>query len=104
VPTDAAAGKRTLAVRMGVDATRRFYAALVAVAFVMVGVAAVGPATVGPARPWALLGLLALPAAVPPLRAVLGGAAGRELLPVLRDTGRLELLYAVALGIGLAIG
>jgi 1,4-dihydroxy-2-naphthoate octaprenyltransferase len=50
-----------------------------------------------------LLGLLAVPAAVPVLRAVLGGADGRELLPVLRDTGRLELIYAIGLAVGLIL-
>ena len=39
-----------------------------------------------------------------PLRAVLGGAEGRALLPVLRDTGRLELAYGLLLGLGLAFG
>ena len=45
--TDQRAGKRTLAVRIGRDRTRRFYAALVAAAFVAVPVtliAADGPA------------------------------------------------------------
>jgi len=53
--------------------------------------------------PWALLALLAAPLAVPGLRTVLGGAQGRALLPVLRDTGRLELVFGVLLGVGLAI-
>ena len=51
-------------------------------------------------RPVALVALLAVPLAVAPLRAVLGGAGGRALLPVLRDTGRLELAYGVLLGLG----
>jgi 1,4-dihydroxy-2-naphthoate polyprenyltransferase len=96
VPTDAAAGKRTLAVRLGVPATRRFYAGLVVGALVMVLVTA-------PWQAWALVSLASAPAAVPPLRAVAGGATGRDLLPVLRDTGRLELVYAVLLGVGLAL-
>ena len=96
VATDAVAGKRTLAVRIGETATRRLYAGLVAVAGLAVAVAAV-------TRPAALLALLAVPFAVPPLRAVLGGATGRALLPVLRDTGRLELAYGVLLGLGLAL-
>ena len=44
-----------------------------------------------------------MPLAVPPARAVLRGAKGLELLPVLRDTGRLELAFAVLLGVGLAL-
>ena len=96
VPTDALAGKRTLAVRIGDAATRRFYLALVVVPFVLVPVAAAR-------RPWAYLALAAVALAVPPARAVLRGAKGLELLPVLRDTGRLELGYAALLALGLAL-
>jgi 1,4-dihydroxy-2-naphthoate octaprenyltransferase len=96
VPTDAVAGKHTLAVRIGAPSTRRLYAGLLVVAFA-------AAAAIGAQHPWALITLVTLPAAIPPLRAVLGGAVGRELLPVLRDTGRLELIYAVLLGIGLAL-
>ena len=98
VPTDTLAGKRTLAVRVGAAGTRRLYAVLLATAFVAVAVIGV----LSPSR-WALIALAAAPAAVPPLRAVLAGAAGRDLLPVLRDTGRLELVYALLLGLGLAL-
>jgi 1,4-dihydroxy-2-naphthoate polyprenyltransferase len=96
IPTDANAGKRTLAVRLGDPGTRRLYAGLVGAAFVLVAVSAVR-------HPWALLALAAVLAAVAPVRAVLQGAKGLELLPVLRDTGRLELLYGVLLGVGLAL-
>jgi 1,4-dihydroxy-2-naphthoate polyprenyltransferase len=97
VPTDVVAGKRTLAVRMGERRTRAFYAALVAAgALTCLLTAALG-------RPGALLGLLAAPLAVAPLRAVTTGATGRALLPVLRDTGRLVLVYGLLLGAGLAL-
>jgi 1,4-dihydroxy-2-naphthoate polyprenyltransferase len=96
VPTDALAGKRTLAVRLGDRPTRWFYAALVALSFVLVPVAAAG-------RPWAWLALGALALAVAPVRAVLRGDKGLELLQVLRDTGRLELGYAALLALGLAL-
>jgi 1,4-dihydroxy-2-naphthoate octaprenyltransferase len=49
-----------------------------------------------------LLGLLAYPLAIAPIRRVVSGASGLALLPVLRDTGRLELVFAVLLAIGLA--
>jgi 1,4-dihydroxy-2-naphthoate octaprenyltransferase len=96
IPTDAAAGKRTLAVRLGDTSTRRLYAGLCALPFVLAAV-------VGVRHPWALLALLALPLAAVPVRAVVGGAKGLELLPVLRDTGRLELAFAALLGLGLAL-
>lgn len=98
VPTDALAGKITLAVRLGVPATRQGYALLVGVALLAVPLTALLTGS-----PWPLLGLVAVPAAVAPLRAVLGGADGRDLLPVLRDTGRLELVYAIGLGLGLGL-
>ena len=98
IPTDATSGKRTLAVRLGDARTRRLYEGLLLVPFV----APVGLAVVG--HPWALLAWAAAPLAAAPLRLVAGGAAGRDLIAVLRDTGRLQLVYAVALGIGLALG
>jgi 1,4-dihydroxy-2-naphthoate octaprenyltransferase len=97
IPTDRAAGKRTLAVVLGDRRTRALYLGLVAVALL----AAVALAAVAPE---ALLALLAVPLAVPPVRAVAAGAVGRDLVAVLRATGRLELAYAVLLGAGLALG
>jgi 1,4-dihydroxy-2-naphthoate octaprenyltransferase len=96
IPTDAVAGKHTVAVRIGTARTRLLYTGLVAAAFV-------APLVAAPARPGALLGLLAGPLAVAPVRTVQGGAEGRALLPVLRDTGRLALAYAVLLAVGLAL-
>ena len=97
LPGDAAAGKRTLAVRIGEARTRGLYAALLVVAGVVV-------VPVLPAHPWAALTFLAGLLAVRPLRAVLGGAAGRELLPALAGTGRLELAYGILLGLALGMG
>jgi 1,4-dihydroxy-2-naphthoate octaprenyltransferase len=98
VPTDTAVGKRTLAVRIGAARTRALYAALLAGTLVGVVVVAVGWSE------WALLALAGFVPAVVPLGAVLGGAAGRELVPVLRDTGRTQLLVGLLLGLGLAVG
>jgi 1,4-dihydroxy-2-naphthoate octaprenyltransferase len=52
----------------------------------------------------ALLGLLALPLAVPPVRAVLRGADGRALIRVLQQTGVLLLAWSVATALGLGLG
>lgn len=96
IPTDARAGKRTLAVRWGDGATRRLYLALLIAPMVLVAVTAWW-------HPWALLALVAVPLAALPVRRVIRGATGADLVPVLRETGRLELVYGVLLGAGLAL-
>ena len=97
VPTDVAAGMRTLAVRLGDPRTRVVYAAAVGLPFL-------GPVVLALAgAPWALLALGALPLAVGAVRPVLRGAAGRDLIPVLQATGRTELAYALGLLVGLAL-
>jgi 1,4-dihydroxy-2-naphthoate octaprenyltransferase len=96
IPGDTASGKRTLAVRLGPTATRWFYEGCVlgaAVALVPIAVS----------RPWALLGLAALPLAAIPVRAVAQGAAGPALIPVLGATGRAQLALGVLLAVGLAL-
>lgn len=93
---DRAAGKRTLAVRLGFTKTRHLYTGLVVGAFVMVLLAALAHWT-------ALLGLLAAPLAVRPVRVVRGENYGPALLPALAQTGILQLGYAVALALGLAL-
>ncbi|MEH3033402.1 MAG: 1,4-dihydroxy-2-naphthoate polyprenyltransferase [Aeromicrobium erythreum] len=95
--TDVEADKRTLAVVLGDAATRRLYVGLVVVALAGLAVAALD-------TPWALLGLLFAPLAVRGSRPVLAGATGPALLPVLRDTGLAELVYAAGLALGLVIG
>ncbi len=97
IPTDAIAGKRTLAVRLGDRRTRVLYRALVAVPL-MLAVA------VGLERPLALAALLSALLLWPALRVVGAGTTGLGLIPVLRDTGRAELAFGVLLGLGLALG
>jgi 1,4-dihydroxy-2-naphthoate polyprenyltransferase len=97
IPTDREVGKRTLAVRLGDQRTRRFYVALIGLAFVLSIVAAVW-------RVPALLCLAALPLAVAPARSVLGGAKGAALIPVLGETGRLQLAWGLLITVGLALG
>lgn len=96
IPTDVVADKRTLAVRLGDARTRTLYAGLLlSAAVVTVAATAV--------TPWALVGLLAAPLARDPLQRVREGATGRDLVPVLVGTGRLQLAYAVLLTVGLLL-
>jgi 1,4-dihydroxy-2-naphthoate polyprenyltransferase len=95
IPTDQSSGKKTLAVRLGQTRTRALYAALMVVSLGCVLVA-------GTIYRTALIALLSFVLAIPLLRRVLGGALGKDLIPVLSGTGRLELLYGALLAIGLA--
>ena len=97
IPTDTVTGKRTLAVVLGAARSRQLYAALVALAFVLAAVSAL-------ATPWALLALIALPLAVKAVRVVVSDAVGPALIPVLKGTGLTELVYAIGLAVGLALG
>jgi|SRR5829696_6336429 len=97
IPSDTAAGKRTLAVRLGDAATRRLYVALVAAAFAL--------AVVGALWRWpVLVALVAVPLAVAPARTVLGAARGPALIAVLAGTGRLQLAYGALATLGLTLG
>jgi 1,4-dihydroxy-2-naphthoate octaprenyltransferase len=94
IVTDAKAGKRTLATRIGVRATRAQYLLLLAVAFAAPFFLARVATT------WALLPLASLPLAVPPLRLVLRERAA-ALNPALGGTARLQIAYGVLLAVGL---
>ena len=97
IPTDRAAGKVTLAVRLGERRTRVLYATLVAAPLLAAAVAVVAGSS------WPSLGLLAAPLAVVAARPVVAGAAGRDLIPVLGATGRLELVFALLVALGLVL-
>jgi 1,4-dihydroxy-2-naphthoate octaprenyltransferase len=97
IPTDTASGKRTLAVRIGDHRTRWLYVALVAGALVLALVCALD-------RPWSALAVLAGAVAIVPVRRVLSGAVGRDLIAVLGGTGRVQLAYGALLTLGLALG
>lgn len=95
IETDAMAGKTTLAVLLGKSKTRALYVAFIVAIF------ASGLALV-PFRPWALLVLGALPFAVFPMRRVLSGAKGRDLIPALEHTCLLMFVYGALLTAALA--
>lgn len=88
IPTDTTAGKITLAVRLGDRKTRVLYQALVAVPFVLTAVLML-------ATPWVAGGFAALPLAFKAARPVRSDSNGRDLIPVLRDTGLTMLVWAI---------
>ena len=98
IPTDREAGKRTLAVRLGDSATRQLFAVLVLAA--IVACIAVAALTTW----WAVLALAYAATAAPAARAVLEGASGPELIPVLQQTGLAELVFGAGIFVGLLVG
>jgi len=102
IPTDEAAGKRTLAVRLGSRRARLVYRSLVVLSYtaVVIGVV-VGIADETAGLPmWALLALASWPIAIRPMESM-GAAQGRELIPVLVGTSLLTLVFGVLLALGL---
>ncbi len=104
IETDAATGKRTLAVRLGERRTRLLYRACVVGGFLVIA-AGVGTfladESVGITQ-WALVALVAWPLAIKPMDAV-GTARGRDLIPVLVGTAALEAGVGAALALGLLL-
>jgi 1,4-dihydroxy-2-naphthoate octaprenyltransferase len=104
IPTDAAAGKRTLAVRLGDRRTRTLYRACVVSAFatIVLGVVAfIVDERIGLTQ-WGLLGLAGWIPAIRPME-VVGAAEGRELVPVLSGTAAVHATTGVLLALGLVL-
>jgi 1,4-dihydroxy-2-naphthoate octaprenyltransferase len=97
IASDLAAGKRTLAVRIGRRATRWEYTVLIAVAYAMPAVMWWELSDLGPLVAWTTI-----PMAIQLVRQVWDGG-GRGLNPVLGGTARLCLWFAVTLGTGLIL-
>jgi 1,4-dihydroxy-2-naphthoate octaprenyltransferase len=96
LPSDREAGKITLPVRLGDARTRTLYTVCALGPFVLLIPVAFTQWPV-------VLVLIALLLAVAPVRTVLSGARGKDLIPVLGATGRLELVFALLLLVGLVI-
>jgi len=100
IDTDAKAGKRTLAVRLGPQGTKAEYVALLVVAG---ATPAVGVTMFG-WPPAALAALLVAPLCWSPLRTVFGYTDPRELIPALGATARVTAVYGLLLTLGLGLG
>lgn len=93
-PKDALVGKLTLAVRIGDRKARLMYVGLLILAHI---------AAVATLIPTALLTLLVLPMSFAISRQVLSGISGKDLIPVLGKTGKLQMFFAILLAVGLGI-
>jgi 1,4-dihydroxy-2-naphthoate polyprenyltransferase len=117
IPTDTAAGKRTLAVVLGRRATQGEYGALLGISYAVpvflvaawltgwtpAGAAAGSSAAPVPLMPLVLLPMLTLPMTRPLLAVVRGFDEPRELNLVLRGTARLSLAFSLLFALGLAL-
>ena len=97
IPTDRTAGKITLAVRLGDDRTRVLYQVLLVAAGLLTLLLMF-------ATPWCAVGLVAAPLAIKAAGPVHGGTVGRDLIPVLRDTGLTMLVWSIAVSAALTFG
>lgn len=96
IPTDTISTKMTLAVRLGDGRTRMLYQALLGLAAVLTVVLMV-------ATPWCAAGFLAAPFAIRAAKPVRQHKMGRELIPVLRDTGLTMLVWSIAVSAALCL-
>jgi 1,4-dihydroxy-2-naphthoate octaprenyltransferase len=91
---DAPAGKKTLAVRLGDRRARHFFVALISLGYL---------ATFALGNLWVLLTLLTLPVSASLIRGILGSAQGRDLIPFLAKTGKLQLQFSILLSVALVL-
>ena len=96
IPTDREAGKITLAVRLGDTAARITYVMMLAVALLL-------PLFLVYDYPWVLLVLLLVPACLMPSWLMLKGKKRRSLIPVLKQTGLINLGFSVLFGAGVVL-
>jgi len=91
---DELVGKRTLAVRLGDTKARKGFVVLLVVAHL---------SALATLVPWSLITLAVLPLTISISRAVLSGASGADLIPLLGKTGKLQMFFGVLFAIALAI-
>ena len=93
---DQISNKKTLAVRIGESGARKFYISL----FIAAGFAVI---LIALSYSAALIAMLGLAVAVKPIKRVYAGATGADLIDVLVMTGRVQILVAISLSVGLLI-
>jgi len=93
---DKISNKKTLAVRIGESGARKFYISL----FIASGFAVI---LIALSYSAALIAMLGLAVAVKPIKRVYAGATGADLIDVLVITGRVQILVAISLSVGLLI-
>ncbi|REE03985.1 1,4-dihydroxy-2-naphthoate polyprenyltransferase [Citricoccus nitrophenolicus] len=96
IPTDRQTGKMTLAARLGDIPARWSYVAMVAVAIML-------PLLLTGQYPWLWLVALTAAVAVRPSITMVRSTERRDLIPVLKLTGILGLVYAVLFAAGLVL-
>ncbi|MHA7208700.1 1,4-dihydroxy-2-naphthoate polyprenyltransferase [Arthrobacter sp. MDT1-65] len=96
IPTDTAVGKRTLAVRLGDTPARISFVMMLAAAILL-------PLFLAYDYPWVLLVLLLVPACLMPSRLMLTGKKRESLIPVLKQTGLINLGFSVLFAAGIVV-
>jgi 1,4-dihydroxy-2-naphthoate octaprenyltransferase len=91
---DELVGKRTLAVRVGDSKARKSFVVLLAIAHI---------SALATLVPGSLLTLAVLPLTISISRAVMSGASGPSLIPLLGKTGKLQMFFGALFALALAI-
>lgn len=96
IPTDREVGKMTLAVRLGDDGARIGFVLMLTLALLL-------PLLLVADYPWLMLVLLVAPLCLMPSWTMLRGRDRKSLIPVLKQTGMINLAYAALFAVALAI-
>ena len=96
LPKDSLVGKRTLAVRLGDKSARQMFIGLLILAHLAALLAAF-------ITPWTLITLAFLPVTLRIAKRVVSGAKGADLIPILGQVGKLQLLLSTTLAIALLV-
>jgi len=91
---DEVVGKRTLAVRLGDKNSRILYSVLVTAPYLL---------TASFGTPWVALTAVTLPMTISILKALWSGIQGVELIALLGKTGKLQMIFSLALSLALII-